>query len=132
MEARQQPCLSRLAVAANRYKRLHQVHFLLLTGISVTLTSSSHRCFYSQSTKNEHGPAICFSDPPGPLPLAIGPKLAPFTPTARAEIEFIAQIGDPEVDQDGHVWKVRINGNKRLYALRMIGPLSWLHVQVEG
>ncbi len=58
--------------------------------------------------------------PPVSLPQALGPKLPPFTPTAEAEIEFIEELGDPENDQDGRVWKVRINGSSSCFALKMV------------
>lgn len=61
---------------------------------------------------------------PRPLPPVPGPKLAPFTPTARADIEFIKQLGDPDVDMDAHVWKVRINGATPYYALKMVSRLG--------
>ncbi|KAH6618043.1 hypothetical protein B0J18DRAFT_436316 [Chaetomium sp. MPI-SDFR-AT-0129] len=32
-------------------------------------------------------------NPPLPLPRVSGPKLAPFTPTARADIEFVQFLG---------------------------------------
>ncbi|KAL2128345.1 hypothetical protein VTI74DRAFT_9306 [Chaetomium olivicolor] len=48
-----------------------------------------------------------------------GPKLTPISPTAHVDIEFSSQLGDPENDQDAHVWKVRIEGNGP-YALKML------------
>ncbi|KAH6842894.1 kinetochore Sim4 complex subunit FTA2-domain-containing protein [Chaetomium sp. MPI-CAGE-AT-0009] len=57
------------------------------------------------------------SDPPKALPQVPGPKLAPFTPTAYADIEFIEELGNPAVDMDAYVWKVRINGTD--YALKI-------------
>ncbi|KAH6619605.1 kinetochore Sim4 complex subunit FTA2-domain-containing protein [Chaetomium sp. MPI-SDFR-AT-0129] len=58
-------------------------------------------------------------DPPLPLPRVFGPKLAPFTPTARADIEFIHFLGR-ENDVDSQVWKVKINGNGAgFFALKM-------------
>lgn len=60
-------------------------------------------------------------NPPKSLPQALGPKLAPFTPTAYADIEFIEQLGDPSSNKDGHVWKVKINGTEPFYALKMVG-----------
>ena len=77
-------------------------------------------------------PLAAFPDPPAPLPQAPGPKLAPFTPTARARIEFIEQLGDPEVNQDGHVWKVRINGGRRFYALKMVGGLAEFNPDLDA
>jgi len=59
-------------------------------------------------------------DPPEPLPRVPGPKLAPFSPTARADIEFIKELGNPAKDVDGHVWKVKINGMAAPYALKMV------------
>ncbi|KAL2023277.1 hypothetical protein VTK56DRAFT_3015 [Thermocarpiscus australiensis] len=56
------------------------------------------------------------SIPPPPLPGVPGPKLAPFTATARAEIEFVECLGHPK-DKDAYVWKVEIDGS--LYALKM-------------
>ncbi|KAK3901226.1 kinetochore Sim4 complex subunit FTA2-domain-containing protein [Staphylotrichum tortipilum] len=44
-------------------------------------------------------------DPPLPLPQAAGPKMPPFTPTAYADIEFIAALGNPGEDVEGHVWE---------------------------
>jgi hypothetical protein len=60
------------------------------------------------------------TDSPKPLPRLPGPKLVPFTPTARADIEFITQLGNPDVDMDSHVWKVHINGATPYYALKMV------------
>jgi hypothetical protein len=54
-----------------------------------------------------------------PLPQVPGPKLAPFTPTARADIEFVEELGNPAIDMDGFVWKVKINGTASFYALKM-------------
>ncbi|KAK3295066.1 kinetochore Sim4 complex subunit FTA2-domain-containing protein [Chaetomium fimeti] len=64
-------------------------------------------------------PATPSADHPKPLPQLPGPKLAPFTPTAHAEIEFIHELGDPTVDLDSFVWKVRINGVAPYYALKI-------------
>jgi serine/threonine protein kinase len=61
-----------------------------------------------------------FPDPPKPLPQVPGPKLAPFTPTARADIEFIRELGDPENNLEGHVWEVKINGMAPNLALKMV------------
>jgi hypothetical protein len=47
--------------------------------------------------------------PPAPLPCVPGPKLAPFTSNAQADIEFVEFIGR-ENDADSLVWKVKING----------------------
>ncbi|KAK4243471.1 kinetochore Sim4 complex subunit FTA2-domain-containing protein [Corynascus novoguineensis] len=44
----------------------------------------------------------------------------PFTPTARADIEFIRELGDPTKDLDSHVWMVKINGATPYYALKMV------------
>lgn len=57
---------------------------------------------------------------PKALPQVPGPKLAPFTPTAYADIEFIEELGNPVVDMDARVWKVRINGAAPYYALKMV------------
>ncbi len=57
-----------------------------------------------------------------PLPQLPGPKLAPFTPSARADIEFIQEIGNRARDKDSIVWKVRINGSEQCYALKMVHP----------
>ncbi len=57
---------------------------------------------------------------PEPLPLVPGPRLGPFTPTAHAAIEFIEELGNPGQDKDGRVWKVRIDGKPREYALKMV------------
>ncbi|KAL2133695.1 hypothetical protein VTI74DRAFT_1871 [Chaetomium olivicolor] len=46
---------------------------------------------------------------PVPLPHVPGPKLAPFTPNARADIESVEFLGR-ENDVDSKVWKVKING----------------------
>lgn len=55
-----------------------------------------------------------------PLPQVPGPKLAPFTPSAYADsIEFLNELGDPDIDLDGLVWKVRINGDPTCYVLKM-------------
>jgi hypothetical protein len=56
----------------------------------------------------------------GPLPQVPGPKLAPFTATARADIEFIKELGNPNVNMDALVWTVRINGDPTVYALKMV------------
>ncbi|KAK4033492.1 hypothetical protein C8A01DRAFT_40060 [Parachaetomium inaequale] len=64
-------------------------------------------------------PIVSLSDMPKPLPQLPGPKLAPFTPTAHAEIEFVEELGSPAVDMDSFVWKVRINGSTSFYALKM-------------
>jgi hypothetical protein len=53
---------------------------------------------------------------PKPLPQVPGPKLAPFTRTAHASIQFIKELGEPGAD--GHVWEVRIRGQP--YALKMV------------
>lgn len=59
-------------------------------------------------------------NPPVPLPQVPGPKLAPFTPDAHAEIKFIENLGNPD-DLDSQVWKAEINGT--VYALKMVsGP----------
>ncbi|KAG7291192.1 hypothetical protein NEMBOFW57_001204 [Staphylotrichum longicolle] len=58
--------------------------------------------------------------PPSALPRLPGPKLAPFTPTAYADIEFIKELGKPSEDMDSFVWKVRINGMPSFYALKML------------
>jgi hypothetical protein len=60
------------------------------------------------------------SESPNPLPRVPGPKLAPFTPTAFAGIEFVEELGNPAVDMDSFVWKVRINGEGPYYALKMV------------
>lgn len=60
---------------------------------------------------------------PGPtksLPQVPGPKLAPFTPTAYANIDFIRELGDPENNLEGHVWEVKINGMAPNLALKMV------------
>ncbi|KAL2163055.1 hypothetical protein VTH06DRAFT_6891 [Thermothelomyces fergusii] len=62
--------------------------------------------------------------PPAPLPCVPGPKLAPFTPTAHADIEFIRFIGC-EKDKDSVVWKVKINGAGP-FALKMFYFCDWL------
>ncbi|AEO63500.1 uncharacterized protein THITE_2039418 [Thermothielavioides terrestris NRRL 8126] len=56
-------------------------------------------------------------NPPKPLPQVPGPKLAPFTRTATATIQFIQELGNPEQDMDGRVWKVNIQ--EKEYALKM-------------
>ncbi|KAH6637092.1 kinetochore Sim4 complex subunit FTA2-domain-containing protein [Chaetomium tenue] len=56
-------------------------------------------------------------NPPLPLPRVLGPKLAPFTPTARADIEFVEFLGR-ENDVDSQVWKVNVNG-AGFFALKM-------------
>lgn len=56
--------------------------------------------------------------PPAPLPRVPGPKLAPFTPDARADIEFVEFLGH-EDDADSQVWKVKINGAV-LFALKAV------------
>jgi len=62
-------------------------------------------------------------DPRQPLPHVPGPKPSPFTPTAHAEIEFIEELGDPDNDKDGRVWKVLIDEDGP-YALKMVCD-SW-------
>jgi len=59
-------------------------------------------------------------EPPQALPQVPGPKLAPFTPTAYADIDFIEELGNPEEHLDGHIWKVKINGAAQCYALKMV------------
>lgn len=70
--------------------------------------------------------AAPLSESPDFLPRVPGPKLAPFTPTAFADIEFVEELGDPAVDVDSFVWEVRINGEEPSYALKMvrISPLG--------
>lgn len=63
-------------------------------------------------------------NPPKPLPLAPGPKLAPFTRTAHATIQFVEELGNPDRDQDGRVWKVRIGGKQQYYALKMVSKTT--------
>ncbi|AEO58194.1 hypothetical protein MYCTH_2305389 [Thermothelomyces thermophilus ATCC 42464] len=58
-------------------------------------------------------------NPPKPLPQVPGPKLAPFTATAHADIEFIEELGNPDSDVDSRVWKVKINGLDPYYVLKM-------------
>jgi hypothetical protein len=65
-------------------------------------------------------PTTTFPGPPKPLPQVPGPKLAPFTPTAHAEIVFDEQLGDPENNLEGYVWKVKINGKAPYFALKMV------------
>lgn len=60
------------------------------------------------------------SESPDPLPRIPGPKLAPFTRTAFPDIEFVEELGNPAVDMDSFVWKVRINGEELYYALKMM------------
>lgn len=55
--------------------------------------------------------------PAGPLPQVPGPKLAPFTPTASAEIEFIEELSLGK-NKDSHVWEVEIDGKP--FALKMV------------
>ncbi|KAK4096568.1 hypothetical protein N658DRAFT_501424 [Parathielavia hyrcaniae] len=56
---------------------------------------------------------------PVPLPRVPGPKLAPFTPNARANIEFVEFLGEKN-NVDSQVWKVKIKGagQPRLFALK--------------
>ncbi|KAK4147063.1 uncharacterized protein C8A04DRAFT_24854 [Dichotomopilus funicola] len=58
-------------------------------------------------------------NPPVPLPRVPGPKLAPFTPNARANIEFVEFLGE-EYNVDSQVWKVKtkVAGQPRLFALK--------------
>ncbi|SPQ27553.1 febd0a39-ca67-42db-b811-ab1929376945 [Thermothielavioides terrestris] len=60
--------------------------------------------------------------PPIPLPRVPGPKLAPFTPSAQADIEFLEFLGH-ENDVDSLVWKVKINGG--LFALKVFFFRRW-------
>jgi hypothetical protein len=63
---------------------------------------------------------------PKPLPEVLpGPKLAPFTATARADINFIYQLSSPSVDANGIVWMVTINSSPRYYALKMVRRHHW-------
>ncbi|KAH6850897.1 kinetochore Sim4 complex subunit FTA2-domain-containing protein [Chaetomium sp. MPI-CAGE-AT-0009] len=71
------------------------------------------------------------SIPPEPLPLVPGPKLPPFTRTARATIEFIEELGNPAQDLDGLVWKVKIGGKEPYYALKMF-PFNLTEYLVSG
>lgn len=64
-------------------------------------------------------------DPPEPLPQVPGPKLAPFTSTAYADIEFIEELGNPDNDVHSHVWKVKINRTDTYYALKMVCSSGW-------
>ncbi len=66
-----------------------------------------------------------FTSPPEPLPLGRvpGPKLAPFTPNAWADIEFDEFLGQ-ENDADSQVWKVQING-AGLFALKAVHDDTW-------
>ncbi|KAL2148971.1 hypothetical protein VTH82DRAFT_1657 [Thermothelomyces myriococcoides] len=64
--------------------------------------------------------------PPVPLPCVPGPKLAPFTPTAYADIEFIKFLGC-ENDKDSVVWKVKINGGGP-FALKMFYFRQWKYL----
>jgi len=68
---------------------------------------------------------------PEPLPQLPGPKFAPFTPSAAAEIEFIEQLGRPAIDMDSFVWKVRINGMPTCYALKMVSSLCFFAIVVS-
>ncbi|KAH6853285.1 kinetochore Sim4 complex subunit FTA2-domain-containing protein [Chaetomium sp. MPI-CAGE-AT-0009] len=62
--------------------------------------------------------------PPVPLPSGVpGPKLAPFTQNAHADIEFIEFLGR-ENDMDSLVWKVKIN-NAGPFALKMFYFWHW-------
>ncbi|AEO64203.1 51201625-949d-47d4-967e-f4f2a0cb2345 [Thermothielavioides terrestris] len=54
-----------------------------------------------------------------PLPQVPGPKLGPFTPTAHADIEFIQELGNPSLNKDSRVWKVRINQSGPDFALKL-------------
>ncbi|KAL2126480.1 hypothetical protein VTI74DRAFT_830 [Chaetomium olivicolor] len=65
--------------------------------------------------------------PPVPLPQVPGPKLAPFTPTAHAYIEFVKNLGRPN-DQDSQAWKVKIN-NEGPYALKIFYFLPWEYLK---
>jgi hypothetical protein len=56
--------------------------------------------------------------PPVPLPPVPGPKLAPFTPNAQADIEFFEFLGQAN-NADSQVWKVKING-AGLFALKAV------------
>lgn len=80
----------------------------------------------TESPKNENSTGMADSfylaalpNPPAPLLRVPGPKLAPFTPTAHANIDFIKELGDPQIDQDARVWKVLIDGDGP-YALKMV------------
>ncbi|KAK3985670.1 kinetochore Sim4 complex subunit FTA2-domain-containing protein [Cladorrhinum sp. PSN332] len=62
-----------------------------------------------------------------PLPAIPGPKLAPFTPTASADIKFIKKLGH-SIDKDGHVWKVDIK-DRGPFALKIFPFLPWTSIQ---
>ena len=41
----------------------------------------------------------------------------------RADIELTEELGNPKTDADSHVWKVKINGEEKKYALKMVNML---------
>lgn len=61
--------------------------------------------------------------PPKPLPQVPGPKLAPFTPTAYADIEFVEVLSDPEDNMHSYICEVRLNKEPRPYVLKMVGSV---------
>ncbi len=67
--------------------------------------------------------------PPVPLPRVPGPRLAPFTPSAQADIEFIEFLGRQN-DKDSLVWKVTINGAGP-FALKVVSG-SWSAHSTSG
>ncbi|KAK0744467.1 kinetochore Sim4 complex subunit FTA2-domain-containing protein [Apiosordaria backusii] len=58
------------------------------------------------------------------LPAVPGPKLAPFTPTARANIKFLENLGHAK-DKDGFVWKVEIE-DRGTFALKLFPFMHWV------
>lgn len=57
---------------------------------------------------------------PIPLPQVPGPKLPPFTLTGHAAIQFVEELGDESSSADSRVWKIRIHGKERYFALKVV------------
>lgn len=91
--------------------------------VSPPHTAASRICPYAVVMD----PMAASSPPPKALPRVPGLKLAPFTPTAYADIEFIEELGNLAVDMDAYIWKARINGAAGYYALKMVSiiPVLW-------
>ncbi|KAL2129115.1 hypothetical protein VTI74DRAFT_8205 [Chaetomium olivicolor] len=66
------------------------------------------------------------SPPPPPFPRVPGPALAPFTPTAYADVDFLKSLGHSN-DQDSYVWKVKTHN--KIYALKMFSFVQWEYLK---
>jgi len=61
---------------------------------------------------------------PKPLPQVPGPKLASFTQTGHAALQFLEELGDGSTSADSRVWKVKIQRKEPYYALKVVSPLT--------